>query len=325
MYNYKNIVPSILLLIGASIVYRKYKDRVEKYDDDMNNKLIRKYLLNENIPDKIKKPIIWIHIPYHINSRIWQDFGSRNTQNLNEPYLYITLRSIIENCSNSFKICLIDDNSFNYLLPNLNFDFSKLPEPIDHNVRLLAKLKLLEHYGGMFIPASFVCCKNLKNMYNDAMYNSSMFCNENISRNSTSSLVTSFCDDNIIGAKRNSPVLQECIQYIQNIISKDATQESKFEGKFSRFLFELSKNKKINIISGSKIGVKDDNDNPIIIDDIMQDTPLSLSHNNYGLYVPHDELLSRRKYNYFVYLSIPEILEGSTFLSKFINSQNINM
>ena len=31
---------------------------------------------------------------------------------INIPYMYLTIKSIIAHCSKSFKICIIDDNSF---------------------------------------------------------------------------------------------------------------------------------------------------------------------------------------------------------------------
>ena len=45
------------------------------------------------------------------------DFHSRNTNNLNQPYLHLTIQSIIDHCSNDFHICLIDDDSFSKLIP----------------------------------------------------------------------------------------------------------------------------------------------------------------------------------------------------------------
>ena len=62
----------------------------------------------------IKKPIIWVHIPYDINARKWESFFSRNTENLNQDYLYLTLRTIIEKNSNDFHICLINENGHAY-------------------------------------------------------------------------------------------------------------------------------------------------------------------------------------------------------------------
>ena len=60
----------------------------------------------------IKKPILWVHIDYKKNSRNWESFYSRSNNDINQDYLYLTIRSIIDNCGDDSHICLIDDNSF---------------------------------------------------------------------------------------------------------------------------------------------------------------------------------------------------------------------
>ena len=84
--------------------------------------LIQKYLLNESPLYGFNKPKLWIHSTYEVNSRHWKSFQSRNTTDLNQPYIYLTIQSIIQHCSDDFYICIIDNNSFNKLLPNLKFD-----------------------------------------------------------------------------------------------------------------------------------------------------------------------------------------------------------
>ena len=73
------------------------------------------------------------------------------------------------------------------------------------------------------------------------------------------------------------------------------------------------------------IGTLDENNENIILDDIMNDTPIKLSHSAYGVLIPHDELLVRLKYKYFVYLSIPEILDSESFIGKYISKLNIEI
>ena len=34
-----------------------------------------------------EKPILWLYNDYETNTRNWEDFGSRKTTNLNQPYL----------------------------------------------------------------------------------------------------------------------------------------------------------------------------------------------------------------------------------------------
>jgi len=322
MNNYKGFIPGLILLFTAGVLYRKYQDNVDDFEKLENEKLIRKYLLNENIPSAFAKPILWIHIPYKLNSRVWKSFGSRNTENLNEPYMYLTIKSIVAACSTSFRVCLIDDNSFGQLLPSFGVDFSKIPDPIDENIRTLSKLMILKTYGGMFVPPSFVCEANLKNVFNNGVHKEKMFFGEDVSRNSTSSIVNMFPNTQFMGCNKNCKTVDLCINYIQSLISRDSTAESRFDGNFERFIFNLKENNQANIIDGSIIGTKDSNNDPIILDQLFNDTPIELSPNATGVLIPHDELLRRIKYKYFVYLSIPEILDSETFIGKYINNHH---
>ena len=131
--NYNNLVISILVLLAAGYIYNQFKINQDKDDNLEEINIIKKYLLNENSDinnNKINnKPILWIHIDYNINSRKWESFGSRNNTNLNQDYLYLTIRSIIKHCSNYFNIILINDDSFKFLLENWNIDLNSISNP----------------------------------------------------------------------------------------------------------------------------------------------------------------------------------------------------
>ena len=98
---YNNLIISFLLLFAASFVYSKFRINVETNDKLYELNIVKKYLLNENSNitleqlSSIKKPILWVHIDYALNSRKWESFGSRNNKELNQDYLYLTIRSII--------------------------------------------------------------------------------------------------------------------------------------------------------------------------------------------------------------------------------------
>ena len=122
--NYTNLITSFLLLFAASFIYSKFRINVETDDKLHEINIVKKYLLNESPNNtleqlsSIKKPILWIHIDYALNSRKWQSFGTRNSKELNQDYLYLTIRSIINKCGQDFHIVLIDDDSIPLLLEN---------------------------------------------------------------------------------------------------------------------------------------------------------------------------------------------------------------
>jgi len=151
-----------------------------------NYEAIQKYLLDDVTLGKSKKPILWIHVPYEYNSRKWLSFGSRTSFDLNQPYLYFTVRSIIKHSGDSFTVCIYDDNSFKRLLPGWSIDMTRLSDPILSNMRTLGMMKLLYIYGGIHCPISFLCMKNLSGLYTKGTRGNKMFVCKTIVRNSTS-------------------------------------------------------------------------------------------------------------------------------------------
>ena len=86
----------LAVMVTLSYVYNKYKDRVFASEQEHEYTLVQQYLLTEPSLARSKKPIIWIHNTYDINARSWLDFQSRNTTELNQPYIYLTIQSIIQ-------------------------------------------------------------------------------------------------------------------------------------------------------------------------------------------------------------------------------------
>jgi hypothetical protein len=148
MFSTGNYIALFVILIVLAFLYRKLEDKRIREEDIENYAIIKKYLLNDNKTlGGSKKPIIWIHIPYEYNSRNWLSFGSRSSHELNQPYLYLTVRTIIEQCGDSFNICMIDDDAFSFLIPEWKIQMRKIPEPISDKLRMLALANILYIYG----------------------------------------------------------------------------------------------------------------------------------------------------------------------------------
>ena len=151
-----NYIFLFFILIVLGILYRKFEDKRLKEENSENYKTIQKYLLDDVTLAKSKKPILWIHVPYEYNSRKWLSFGSRSSLDLNQPYLYLTVKSIIARCDDSFTICIIDDNAFERLIPGWSVDMTRISDPILANMRTLGLMKLLHIYGGLLCPISLL-------------------------------------------------------------------------------------------------------------------------------------------------------------------------
>jgi len=321
--NIWNLVFLILILIILGFLYRRFEDKRIREDRDENYESIQKYLLEDGEEAQKElmqnpKPILWIHIPYEYNSRKWLSFGSRSSLDLNQPYLYLTVKTILKKCEQSFKVCFIDDHSFAKLIPNWNIDLSKLSSPILNNIRQLGLMKLLYRYGGLISPISFVCMKDLIGLYEKGTREGKMFLCELYDRNITSTTEQYYPNISFSGALKETPMVAEMIDFIQHLSSNDFTAQSVFLGDINHWTETRVKTGQINLISGIDIGVKTLNDKPILIEDLISQQYLELYPETYGIYIPADEILSRRKYEWFARLSEKQVLESNTILGNYL-------
>ena len=279
MKSFTNLFILFFILIVLGILYKKFEDNRIREEKDANYESIQNFLLDDVTLAKSKKPILWIHVPYEYNSRNWLSFGSRSSFNLNQPYLYLSVKSIINQCDKSFTICLIDDNSFQRLIPDWNINMTTISDPILGNMRTLGLMKLLYKYGGLLCPISFVCMKDLIGLYNEGTNGSKLFLCEANDKNVTSSTYDFYPNILFCGAPKETQMIGQLIDFIQRTISTDFTAESKFLGSYDRWCESRIKTGQINKIDGSKIGIKSVDDAPIKIDDLMSNHYLKLSPN----------------------------------------------
>lgn len=310
------ILFSVLLILG--FLYRRYEDKLLREENKDNYEAIQKYLLDDITLGKSKKPILWIHVPYQYNSRKWLNFGSRSSFELNQPYLYLTVRSIIKHCDESFTICIFDDNSFQKLLDNWRIDMSRLSDPIISNMRLLGMMKLLYKYGGLMCPISFLCMKDLMGMYTKGTRGNRMFVCETVDRNYTSDHRNFYSSVSFCGAPKECQMVDDLCKYIQMNSSHDHTAETKFLGQYDRWCMKNVQEGRMNLIEGIEIGTKTIDDHQIILDDLMSNHYLELYKGTYGILIPSDELLNRIKFGWFVRMSPRQVIESETIIGNYL-------
>lgn len=316
--NLTNLFILFFILIVLGILYRRFEDKRMREENKDNYEAIQKYLLDDITLGKSKKPILWIHVPYEYNSRKWLSFGSRSSFDLNQPYLYLTVRSIIKQCEESFTICIYDDNTFSKLLPGWNIDMTRLSDPILSNMRTLGMMKLLYTYGGMHCPISFLCMKDLSGLYNKGIRGNKMFVCETVDRNSTSNTRNFYPSMSFCGAPKECEKVAELCNYIQIISSHDQSAESKFLGQFDRWCFKNIESGKMNLIEGVEIGTKTVSEEQIILDDLMSNNYLDLYKGTYGILIPSNELLNRLQYGWFIRSSPRQVLESDTIIGNYL-------
>lgn len=315
-----------LVIILAGVAYSRYKKLHEgnNISDDYN--LIKKYLLNDKSLADTRKPFIWIFIDYEVNARNWSSWGSRNTTNLNQPYMYLTIRSIVEHCGSSFNVVLVDDAAFERLLPNWTIKVQNMPFPLKQHLRDLAMAKVLYKYGGMTVPASFICLKDLKPAYSELLKGSgkTMFAGEFVARNSASSSVSFFPDNKMMGCTKESPVMQQYIAYLEPLVSSDYTNEYEFLGQNDRWLYKqlIADPPRMSMLCGSLIGTKTTNGAPVVIEELLGEEDVDFAQGAYGIYIPSDQILNRLAFQWFARLSPRQVLTSNTVVGKYLLLSN---
>ena len=313
-----NLVSLFAILIVLGYLYRRFENkRIQEASQD-NYSAIQKYLLDDVTLAKSKKPILWIHVPYEYNSRKWLSFGSRSSFDLNQPYLYLTVKSILRQCDQSFTICIIDDNSFEKLIPNWSINMTSITDPILANMRMLGLMKLIHIYGGLLCPLSFVCMKNLMGLYHKGTINDKMFVCENNNSNITSTTHDFYPDLAFCGAKKHNKTVGELIDFIQRTNSRDFTAENEFLGNYDRWVNTRIQRGEINLISGVDVGIKNVDDKPIKLEELMSNNYLDIYPQTYGIWIPSEQLLKRRQYEWFTRLSHKEVLESNTIIGNYL-------
>lgn len=313
-----NYLYSIILLAGAGFLYNRYKKQNEDDEDIKQYELVKKYLLNDSSLAKTKKPIIWIHMTYEVNARWWPSFNSRNSDCLNQPYIFLILKSIIDKCGDNFNICLIDDDTFANILPGWAVDLNLVPNPIKSKLRELALAKVLYNYGGFVVPNSFLCFQNLIDTYTTYTSNNKMFVGEMVDRNSTSQQVNFFPNTKFMGCEKENSTMKDYIAYLETMNSTDYTDESNFLGAYGRWCNEKIINWEMNLLTADKLGMKDTLGKPVSIERLMGNTYIDLPGEVKGLYIPADEILKRSAFQWFARLSAKQALASDTIIGKYL-------
>jgi|TARA_B100000900_G_scaffold177890_1_gene150797 hypothetical protein len=313
-----------LASFGIIVVASYFSGFIQTKLSNNNDEVIRKYLLNESPLYGHNRPKLWIHTTYEYNARKWQSFGSRSSTDLNQPYLHLTIRSIINHCGNSFHVCLIDDDSFNQLIPDWNITVKNLPDPHKSHYRNLAMAHLLYVYGGIVVPNSFICMKDLSPFYQQCVSENKPFACEMpnnspnfISSNKIQKFTSSPC---FMGAPKQHPIIKEYVLYLkQQTQSQHFRSDTEFFGYYSKWLNIQVHHNKMNLLDGLQIGVKEKNGRPILLEDLMEEKTLNLcTHQTFGVYIPRDEVLKRVKYQWFAVMSAQELLQTNMIVTKYM-------
>lgn len=242
------------------------------------------------------KPILWMHAEGEVNARRWLNFYSRNTSELNQPYLYLTMKSVHDKCGGSFNVCLIDDDAFK-MLPDWSHDVSAMASPEKQRFRQLGLAKLLHRYGGLLVPNSFLCLKDLRKFYRDNLGEKDAFAVCTGKMDSAGSAVASPL---FMGCEKGSALMQELI-------------DRSHVCEFGENLF-----RKFNVHDGSLTGGKTCCGKQVMLQDLLGSSHVSFHRESVGVYFPAEELLKRPAYGWFARMSSEQLMRSEIVFCKML-------
>jgi hypothetical protein len=310
-----------LLLTAIGILYEKYNKKYALSDNERHEKLIKEYLLGGHTIAE-NKPILWIHNTRGINARHWESFYSRNTRKVNQPYLISCIESAIKHCSNSFNICIIDDDSFKKLIDGWNINIHGLADPVKKSIREIALARILSIYGGMNLPNSTIVLKDLRPVFEKGVEQHGFFTVRGINKSSTADIMRLFPDHKIIGSLRDGIEIKKYIAFMETKLN-DYTDEKNFLGQNNRFLYKMCMDRNITIIDGKTFGMIDNDNKLVTIDRLMSSHFINFDdHKLHGIYIPSDEILNRTNYQWFARLSQEQLKTCDNMIAKYLIISN---
>jgi hypothetical protein len=284
-----------LLLFTIRYFYSKYNLHLIKTDYDSKVKLLNNHIIYSN------KPNIWILVPNDINSRKWDSFGSRTSKKLNVPFVNMCIDSIVKRCGNDFTINIIKDSSFSEFLPDWKYTVKHAPDIEKDKLRKLGLLKLVYYYGGLIVPCSFLCEKNLIDLYDRPI----SFETTNNSINNDKNLFLPTIE--FFGSKKHN-------KFVEKLIKQYELEEDVITNKIGHLIKDNS-----TVIDGKFIGTKTKENKTVFIDDLFNNCDLIECGERYGVLLPLNDIINKSKYAWFSRMSVSQIKNSKLFISKVIS------
>jgi len=310
---FQKLLGAFVIITALGILYDKYKDKYDPGEDNIQFNLVQKHLLNGEGSDK---PVMWVHTEHNTNSRYWSSFYSRSNNKLNQPYINMCIETIVKWSGDSFNICLINDDSFHKLLPSWTINLDKLPEPLKSRTRQLGLFRLLYKYGGTIVPNSFLMMRDFLPYHKRYLGKKGCYVGEFVSRNNISEKKRLFPSHRLVGCEKGNKTIKDLCNYLEVSLSTDNSAAADFEGNLDRNLFKKVNSGVMSVIPGNLLGTKTKEGYVVLLDDLLKEGLIKFDSEMFGIYLPKDEMLKRRNYEWFVRSNKVQILSGNTILAK---------
>lgn len=311
MSDYTLLVPLIALGIVLSSMYNGFRSRRNNKECDID-----KFISENGINPNGKTSIIWIYMTNEMYSTEWDEFGSMVKDNGVQPYISLCIKSIIEKCGSDFNVVLINDTALSRIIPDWDADMSSVSEPIKGKLRDIAVTKILYLYGGMFVPPSLLCMKSLIEPYNAATMKNTILIGEVSSKNIMSAYVDFSPSLSFIGCEKENENMLRLTSNMEEIMTGDYTEESIFNGETSQIMTDMYNNGAISVLDAELIGLKDNDGYMVTIDRLLGSSFIPFITGIYGVYIPMNDVETRKMYRWFSLISAREIMKSKTVIGE---------
>ena len=194
---------------------------------------------------------------------------------------------------------------------------SILADPMKCYVRQLCIAKLIYTYGGMNVPISFLCFKNLIGLYNKGTNDDTMFVCENYDLNITSTNKLFYPNTGFMGANKENHTIKEFINFMERTISDDYTAQIHFLGEFDQWCDNKITKGRMRLIPGTDVGIKTIEEEPVTVETLLGENYIHFYEKMYGIWIPDKMILKRRHYEWFARMSPEQIFDSQFILAKY--------
>ena len=184
-------------------------------------------------------------------------------------------------------------------------------------IRQLALAKLIYIYGGINLPISFLCFRDLISLYDSGTREGKMFICENIDRQSSSSIKLFSPNCEFFGSEKENKTIKDFINFMEIEISRDFTNENIFLGNFNNWCALKINENRMKLIEGNLVGTKTIENEAVTIETLLSDNYIHFYSKTYGIWIPHTDILNRLHYEWFSRMSNEQIFDSQFILAKY--------
>ena len=305
------IVLGILVLTGITTGYYYSKNIIEEDKFESRN------LLDTGKDNNT----LWLYYDQSdVNSRFWDDFGSRSSRVLNKPYLNLCYDSIVSKNGTKYTVRVIAGLSD---LATLLGGWKELPKPLQNPIATVNEAELnyiratiLRRFGGLWIDPSTIFLKPLPTLQE---YNKVVFFgtdkDETFSDPVKGTPVPGI--DVMYSPIKEHPVFIQLETYaLARIVNSQGGRQFQKDVKWD--LKDVMTSEDVQYIPNAEFARKTDGKR-LQLEDLLStnSTPVPI----HAIYVPIDakELEERRNFGWFLRMSEEQILESDLFITSLFN------